>query len=162
MKKRVAIVLGIISTVLLGTVPAQASQVGPLQHFKEVCATVPVPQEADPDVCVSVNGSTVYFKELIEGLARLDVPGAFGFYEWQTDYIHLYRNANVVKSAGPTGWMSAGNSSFSTAWFDTCNTQGPNDYRAVWRGRARFIDGSPGSYVKINSGTLQNFFCGND
>lgn len=140
--------------------PASASQLR-RTVMERNCENIQVGQ-TQMSVCVSVNGNNLVFNEDIEALAT--TPSLWPGFSWKTDYIHLVRiNTNgtqtLLKDAGPTGWMSGSNDSFSTAWYKTCTGQN-RDYRSIWHGWVRNANGIVSAVQTIRSGVLANFDCG--
>ena len=140
MRKTVVATLALFIGLL--AIPAQAVQVGPRQHHGTVCKDIygnqpPFPQLAT--ACITTNT-----RDIQQGNVQ-----ALGFVTWVTnnstdvrwDWLHLYRNGNVVEQSGDSGWGPA--RSLLGAWADF-NTDWHRDlsgnnatYRSVHRVKFR-------------------------
>jgi hypothetical protein len=65
--------------------------------------------------------------------------GNYPEHDFRVDYIHLRDQDRgvIVESAGPTGWITGADKSFSTQWWDTCGGSRPGNYRAIVRMQGR-------------------------
>lgn len=75
---------------------------------------------------------------------NFDPDGHWNNLQWRWFWIHLYRNGNLVRSEGSTGWMTGGDNTYSTNWIDCSAFPRGANYRAVgrWQARAKENGGS--------------------
>jgi hypothetical protein len=135
------------------SVPATARPIPPRVHRGTVCNTlgtgtsVPLYKE----LCVHVNTRDITLGTQVEALVT---AANLSNVDMKIDWIHLYRDGTLTKDAGPTGWMSGSDNSFSTGWANYCGG-GVQDFRAVVRARIR-KDGAtnPGPYETWDSSVV--------
>jgi hypothetical protein len=140
MRKTVVATLALFISLMVLS-PAQAVQVQPRQHHGTVCKSIygnqyPFPQLAQ--ACITTNTRDI----------QLGNVQALGFVDWETngstevrwDWMHLYRNGNVVEQSGDSGWGPAVThlgvwADYNTDW----NNQIPTgaEFRSVHRIRFR-------------------------
>ena len=143
MKLRIiAVLVGASVAMALLATPASAAPIGPRAHRgTEWYRYYFTPEgSAFRDVGVSVNvKDDPWLGNFAEGLVHIDGDGAAA--QMRVDWMHLYRDGDLVRSSGPTGWMNYGDNTFSTSWNDTCGGGNAGNYRAVARYQLRHDEG---------------------
>jgi hypothetical protein len=129
MRKIVVLTAALMVFMGLGTVAAEAVHRGTVCNTLGTGTSVPLYKE----LCVHVNTSDIALGTKVEALVT---AANLSNVDMRIDWIHLYRDGNLTKDAGPTGWMSGGNNSFSTGWAGYCGA-GQQHFRAVVRAQIR-------------------------
>ena len=136
-RKVIAAAIGLLVGMTLLASPAQAA------HFGTTCAVSSSIGQRIARMCIIINRkSDLNINNQTEALSSVQDRNQDNYWEsiqWQWDWIHLYRNGNLVRSEGPTGWLSGYNDSYSTNWY-TCSNSTAATYRAVARWRFRAWD----------------------
>jgi hypothetical protein len=147
---RRVILLSTISVILLAAlpaVPAQAWWAGRACRTHSTSAQV-----ATHKVCVLINIHDLY--QHSQGLFQLHADNLIGAKEVYVDYVRLFRNGVVVRTANPDRWYTACGSCspnyVSTPWRTSCDA-GELLYKADARYRLHWRSGGFSSFFTIQS-----------
>lgn len=158
MRKRVAliVVLGAMFTLLAPMGVAQAAAAG------AVCDDLYLPDRAERQVraCVLLNTNDFGLIGDVEGMVRFRRYVGRSL-DYQVDWLHLYRNGNLVYANGPTGWFHITADPGTNDWSSYSTPFANNDcnsFRAVARFRIRTHTGVVGGYRSWDSNHVQ-FSC---
>ena len=152
MKKVFALTLALIAVLTMAS-PAQAAHVGKRTYY------------------YSFSGMTVYFQVMVNTSdigPKIEALADSGLWtitgepdpDIRYDWVHLYKNGNVVATTGSgSGWMNIG-AAYSTNWEDwTCASTA--NWRAVARYQIRWHNGANppdlSIWYKEDSATVSNW-----